>query len=101
MLRVILGIIGIAIGVGATGFIALSVLMLPRNTGEVGGGGLSFLILGLVPIGVIIGWWIGTTAGQFLRDKVGNREGPLAAFIVILVLFGLVGWALMELFGGW
>ena len=101
MLRVTLGIIGLVIGVGAIGFIALSVLMLPLNSGGVESGRLYFLILGLVPIGGFIGWWLGAIAGQFLRYKAGNHEGPLAAFVVILVLLGLVGWVLMELFGGW
>ena len=97
-LTLVAGTLGLVIGAGSCAILATAALMLPR---EGGNGGLSFLILGLPPIGGFLGWQLGVSFGQYIRRKVGTHEGPVAAGLVVVFAILLLGWLVMEFYGGW
>jgi hypothetical protein len=103
-LKLVTSALGLVIGAGAgaclAAVVAGAISPPPRDLEEALSPLMPAVFLGL-PVGGFIGWRLGLTVGQYIRGKVGKREGPAAAWIIVIFTFLLLGWLLMEFYGSW
>ncbi len=64
----------------------------PEMTQNIHAGGGSTVILGLIGLGLVVGWRSRTRVGAFLRDQ-------MIAFLVLTALIGIVGMKIVDNYG--